>query len=169
MIGALPTWTGEADQLLALDELERDVYAASSRGPNESRLRTLHRALDAWGLDPFPPTLRTVRAFAATLKRGKYRSAASYLWLYKSEAERRGHCWSSVLAKALRDGIRSCERGMGPTTQAQPLPMARLGLLPLDDAPWARNGPARPRNAIITGAWWLLREVELSTLRAGPS
>ena len=29
-----------------------------------------------------------------------------------------------------------------------------------------QGGPPRARNAIITGSWWLLREVELSTLRA---
>ena len=54
MLGALPIWKDESDQQLALDELERDAHATSTRESNESRLRTLHRALDAWGLDPFP-------------------------------------------------------------------------------------------------------------------
>ena len=122
MAGALPAWKDELDQQRALAELERDAHAPSTRESNESRLRTLHRALDAWGLEPFPPSLRTARAFAATLKRGWYRSAASYLWLYKAEAERLSHYWGPILERALKDGIRSCERGMGPTTQAQPHP-----------------------------------------------
>ena len=82
LAGALPAWRDESDQQRALEELERDAHASSTRESNESRLRTLHRALDAWGMDPFPPTLRAVGAFAATLKRGRYRSAASYLWHY---------------------------------------------------------------------------------------
>ena len=31
--------------------------------------------------------------------------------------------------------------------------------------PWHPNGPVGPRNAIITGCWWLLREIELSALK----
>ena len=95
--GSMPTWAGDEDRLQALAELELDYHAASTRGSNESRLRHLHRALDGWGLEPFPPSLQKVRAYAATLKRGKYRSAASYLWVYKGEAERRGFLWDSVL------------------------------------------------------------------------
>ena len=165
-VGALPDWTDENDMARALAELDKDAYAASTHGPNASRIRTLFKALGAWGLTPFPPSLAKVRAYAATLKRGRYRSAASYLWIYKGEAERRGFAWSGVLHRAVKDGIRSCERGMGPPTQARPLPLEHLGRLPLAEDPWARGGPPWPRNAIVAGAWWLLREVELSTARA---
>ena len=30
-----------------------------------------------------------------------------------------------------------------------------------------RGGPVGPRNAVVVGAWWLLREVELANLLAG--
>ena len=56
----------------------------------EAKLRTIRRALAGWGLEPFPPSMWTLRALGATLKRGGYRSAASYMWLYKAESQRRG-------------------------------------------------------------------------------
>ena len=88
--GALPVWANEADRQAALDMLMQDAHAPSSLHSMEAKLRTIGCALLSWGLAPFPPTLQTIRALGATLKRG-YRSAASYLWLYKGEAQRRGH------------------------------------------------------------------------------
>ena len=166
MMGMLPLWADDDDRWLALEALERDAHAASTRESMEAKLRTIHRALVGWGLVPFPPSMWTVRALGATLKRGGYRSAASYLWLYKAEAQRRGHSWPDYLHRALRDAVRSCERGMGPPTRALPLPFARLGSLPPGRAPWVRGGPLCPRNALVIGSWWMMREVELSTVRA---
>ena len=135
MIGALPQWTGPDDRLAALESLERDIYAASTREAVAAKLRTVRRALGAWGLAPFPPTLETIQALGATLKRGGYRSAASYLWLYKVESQRRGFFWSDVFQRGLKDSIRSCERGIGPPTRAQALPFALLGQLPGSSSP----------------------------------
>ena len=166
LIGSLPQWTGEEDQALALEEFYRDVLAASTQEALAAKLRTIHRALAGWGLVPFPPTLLTIRALGATLKRGGYRSAASYLYLLKTEAQRRGHDWPDHLQRALKDAIRSCERGLGPPTRAQPLPLHLLGRLPPGCSPWNAGGPTSPRAAVVVGAWWLMREVELATLRA---
>ena len=117
-MGMLPHWHNDDDRWLVLEALERDAHAASTRESMEAKLRTVHRALAGWGLVPFPPSLWTVRALGATLKRGGYRSAASYLWLYKAEAQRRGHSWPDYLHRALKDSIRSCERGMAPHSRA---------------------------------------------------
>ena len=70
MMGALPRWADPDDQLAALEALERDYYAASTVDSVRAKLRTISRALAGWSLLPFPPTLGTVRALAATLKRG---------------------------------------------------------------------------------------------------
>ena len=81
LLGALPLWRNDDDRWLALEALERDALAASTREAMEAKLRTIRRALAGWGLEPFPPSMWTLRALGATLKRGGYRSAASYLWL----------------------------------------------------------------------------------------
>ena len=117
-MGALPVWQGRDDQDAALEALERDALAASTRESVHAKLRTVGRALAGWGISPFPPSLSSLRALHATLKRGGYHSAASYLWLYKAESQRRGHSWDDTLGRALKDAIRSCERGMGPSTLA---------------------------------------------------
>ena len=50
--------------------------------------------------------------------------------------------------------------------QALPLPFDLLGSLPSERSALAAHGPLSPRNAIVVGAWFLCREVELSCLRA---
>ena len=97
MQGALPIWQGQADQDAALEALERDALAASTRESVMAKLRTIARALAGWRIPPFPPTLSSARALGATLKRGGYRSAASYLWIYKAESQRRGFSWDGTL------------------------------------------------------------------------
>ena len=122
---------------------------------------------DAVGLAPVPSHASHAQGSRGNSQAmGGYRSAASYLWLYKVEAQRRGYTWTDGLQRCLKDGIRSCERGMGPPTVAQPLPLRSLYLLPGGAEPWVRGGPANPRNAILVGAWWLMREMELATVRA---
>ena len=121
MVGALPRWLSDEERLEALEAYERDALAASTREAVQAKLRTVHRALALWNLQPFPPTASALRALGATLKFGGYRSAASYLYLYKVEAQRLGFQWPDFLQRMLKDGVRSCERGLGPSTVAQPL------------------------------------------------
>ena len=64
-----------ARSLAALDE---DVLARSTAPAHESRLRTYQAVCKAWDLEPFPLSNENVRAFAASLKAGGYRSAAVY-------------------------------------------------------------------------------------------
>lgn len=130
-------------------------------------MRTIRTAVEKWGLALFPPSLLSVRALAATLKRGGYRSAESYLLLYKSECERRGVPYTADLLRVHRDCVRSCLRGLGGPVRALALPFERLGELSVgEDGPWNTGGPVGPAAAVIAGAWFLTREVELSTTRA---
>ena len=163
---ALPHWGSQEEQEAALHILEADVYAASSRDTHIARLRTVVEALSRWGITAFPPTPASWRALAASLKQGGYRSAAAYLSAYRTEAERRGHHVDQLALRSIKDYTRSCERGQGAPARARPLPFHRLHLLPPGRQPWCVGGPLAPRNAIVAGAWFLTREVELSTSRA---
>ena len=82
------------------------------------------------------------------------------------DAERNGEEWSPQLRRLYTDVCRSCKRGLSPPKQAKPLPFERLGELPADPRPWVPGGLVGGRNAIVAGAWWMMREMELSTLRA---
>ena len=70
------------------------------------------------------------------------------------------------MQRALRGAIRSCDRGLGPPVRAQALPFSQLWRLPGLRTPWVAGGPIGPRTCIVVGSWWMLREAELSTLRA---
>ena len=124
------------------------------------------RIFSDWGTPPLPPTIGKVALLGATLRAGGYRSAAGYLSLYRSTCTRDGYSFSPDVALAARDAARSCARGLGGPVRATPLPLDRLHLLGGSRAPWIPGGPCSPRNAIVTGSWWLLREVELATVRA---
>ena len=99
------------------------------------------------------------------LKAGGYKSAESYVREYRGACERRGHGFDVVLARAARDTIRSCMRGIGGPVRAAPLPFQQLRHLPGDDGPWSSGGPLFPRNLMVLGAWFMLREVEAATAK----
>ena len=164
--GAVPDLTDPAARATALNEYYMDVYAESSQVSLGFKWRTILRIFGTWGADPFPPTLDKITLLAATLKAGGYRSAPGYLSLYRSSGARAGHAATPDQAVAYRDAARSCLRGLGAPIKATAMPLSRLHELPGGRAPWTPNGPLSPRNAIVVGSWWLLREVELATARA---
>ena len=151
----------------AVRDLEAGFYAASSAASVRSRRRCYAGILSQWGLRPFPADLARVKYIGAGLKSGKYRSYASVLAQFKVDSERNGDTWSAAMLRMQADAARSCRRGLGPSIQALPLPFERLHELPPDPRPWVSGGPVGPRNAIVCGSWWMARELELSTLRAG--
>ena len=157
--------TKEAQQE-ALDNLDKDIKAASTEVSDRSRLATIELWLRRWNMVAFPPTLASFKAVAACLKAGGYRSAEVYLCVYRREAERRGYPIDGLLAKSVEDFKRSCMRGLGGSVRPRPLPLLDLGRLPAGREAWFDDGPVNPRAAVLCGSWWLCREIELSTARA---
>ena len=140
--------------------------AASTNRIHDARLRTIGNALLLWGIPMWPPTPASWKALAATLKVGRYASAAVYFSTYRTAAERLGYVMDEFAIRSVKDYTRSCLRGLGAPARPRALPFESLIELPRSLDPWASNGPVNPRAAIVTGAWWLCREIELSCLRA---
>ena len=166
-IGAMPDLLDDGARAAAMRDFQADILAPSNRHSVESRVRTCTRMLDFWGLPMLPPSAPGISALGASLKAGGYRSAAVYLGVYKSWVSRQGALWDSACQQAMADAIRSCERGLGGPVKARALPFGKLDRLPLSTQPWVAGGPMRPRNSIVMGAWFLTREIELSTAVAG--
>ena len=164
--GRLPDLSAPASRAAALADFHGDVYAGTSRESNAFKLRTILRVFADWGTEPYPPSVDKVALLGATLKAGGYRSAAGYLSLYRTTCAREGHGFGPELAVAARDAARACARGLGAPIRASPLTMGKLHELGGGRSPWIPGGPCSPRNALTTGCWWLLREIELATLRA---
>ena len=164
--GVLPHWDGAEHQSRAMAKFRADMHAASSKPTHESHLNTMTKALQAWGFSLFPPTPAKILALGATFKEGGYRSAGNFFTSYRTEAQRHGYEITGVMHRHFEDSKRSCNRGLGGPIRARPLPLDRLHLLPFGPDPVVAGGPVGPRAAIQVGAWWLTREVELSTSRA---
>ena len=164
--GELPAMASEEDRAEAMVAFRRDVWAPTTLRAAQHKLTTVSSALAKWSYELLPPEVEKVAALGAVLKAGHYSSAASYLTLYRGHAERSGYVIDGPLQRAFRDAKRSCERGLGGPVRARALPLEELGDLPGGPTPWAKGGPIHPRNAMVAGAWFLAREVELSTSRA---
>ena len=162
----MPDLSSQDVQDRAVIQLERGIKADSTHVSDDSRLCSMASWLQQWKLDLFPPTVATVKALAASLKAGGYRSANVYLHVYRRECERRGYEIGSLLRGDLKDYRRSCERGLGGSVRPRALPLECFGSLPADRSAWIADGPVNPKAAIICGAWWMCREVELATARA---
>jgi len=158
--------SSEQSRVAAVASLEKYFYAASSAAAVRARRKCYIDILAQWSREPFPISTASLRCLGAGLKAGKYRSAASIVSQYKVDGERAGQTLSGNMLRMISDVNRSCLRGLGPPTQASPLPFERLGSLPGGVAAWTRCGPIGARNAVVCGSWWMLREAELSNLRA---
>ena len=153
----------DADERAAAMELvTHEVYAASSRLCNQAKMVTILRFLDCWNLPLIPYTSEVVYALGAALKWRGYRSADLYLYLSRQVARREGATIGPAAQQAFLDVIRSCKRGLGPAKHCEGLVLELLPDLPASVVAWVKGGPCNPRNALIIGSWWMLREIEFS-------
>ena len=121
--GALPHGLGEEERTEALRHFNEEMFAPTTRYVMNQKMKTITAALGMWGHAHLPPTIDHIISLGATLKRGNYRSASSYLTLYKGHAERAGHELSGTLQRAIRYAIRSCDRGLGGPRKSSPSPV----------------------------------------------
>ena len=162
--GSLPR-SEDFDLAGAREKFLEDIHAPSSRSVVAAKLKTIEKALSMCEMTSFPPDFRKIQMLGTVLKAGRYKSAETYVTTYKAESERRGHQWGPIEQRAARDAIRSCSRGLGGPQRALALPFKRLGELPGQRSPWSPRGPVSPRNLVVLGAWFMLREAEAAHAR----
>ena len=162
----MPALASEGERAEALRSFTEGIYAPTTAKASLHKLNTVTTALAKFGLALLPPDTEKVAALGAVLKAGGYRSAEAYFTTYRGHLERCGYTLDGPLTRAFRDALRSCQRGRGGAVRARALPLDQLGSLPGGIAPWCPGGPIHARNSIVAGAWFLTREVELSTSRA---
>ena len=116
--GSLPALASEEERAAALAEFHSGVYAPTTRRAMEFKMITISAALRRWDFDLLPITAEKVIALGVTLKAGGYRSAVSYLTLYRGHSERAGFQITGELQRAFCDAARSCDRGLGGPTKS---------------------------------------------------
>ena len=145
----------------ARKRLLADTYTVTSRKSTEARVTWWVSRARFRKMAPFPLTAEKLQLAAAILKRGRYRSASQYLYSIKQEHCNRGHEWPQHWSKLLSDLRRSCARGLGGTRQAAPLSLRASGQL----GAYISELVDRAEAAIHVGCGWLLREIELASLK----
>ena len=149
----------------ALQNLELDLYVASSQAPQQALLRTWAKFHNCWFFntrDVYPISVDSLRAVAAMCKAGGYSSFKNYLYAAKGHHIRLGHHWSQELDRAGKDAMRSVLRGLGPAKRSDPLNLHHA----LEVAKsWGHNAVRtdRPIDAaamILCGVYFMTREIE---------
>ena len=80
----------EEERRQVLLTLRADIYAPTTVRAMQAKSKTIRKILSFWGFQELPLTVEKILALSAGLKKGNYRSATSYLELYKGVAERAG-------------------------------------------------------------------------------
>ena len=153
----------------ALEELERDVIAHSTKPAQDSRIRTFFLALcTAWEVAAFPLTPECVRAVGASLKAGAYRSPQLYFQAAINHQVRRyGMPVEPYLRAIIKDVNRSIKRGLGPAKLKTGFNVyAIAALVDQDDMDsFSFQKISHMADLIILGSWFMMRELEISSAR----
>lgn len=166
---ALQATASEQSKQDALNELDRDILAASSKGGAASRWKTWSTFAREWGLPNLPLTLEVTRKVFASLKKGRYRHPQKYfaharfrhVMTYQAEP-------SPDVLMAAKSFMRSVTRGMGPSALKDSFDVVVLA----DVAPEMVIQEAGddvalcPLSMLVMGCWFMTRGIEAAAARA---
>ena len=156
------------NQVESLADLDGAILARSSEGPFRSRVRTWVDLTAAWALPAWPISLDSVRKVAASLRRGRYRSAQNYFDAAVTYQEHfRGESVDPLLRRALRRYAKAVVLGLAGSKLKAIFPAMRLEPL-LDTSPASAAEPWNPflvahaADALLLAVWFMLREIEFA-------
>jgi hypothetical protein len=115
------TMARSADRDSRLSDLERDKFSNSSRAPQEARWDTWCKIARSWDSEPLPVTTTLVNQIGASMKSAGYRSAKMYFDTAKTQHLKQiGTPVSDLVARTIKDVVRSIARGLGGSTSKPP-------------------------------------------------
>ena len=159
------------NQVESLADLDGAILARSSEGPFRSRVRTWVDLTAAWALPAWPISLDSVRKVAASLRRGRYRSAQNYFDAPLTYQQHfRGESVDPLLRRALRRYAKAVVRGLAGSKLKAIFPAMRLEPM-LDTSPASAAEPWNPflvahaADALLLAVWSMLREREFAAAR----
>ena len=150
---------------LALQNLEAKRYAPSAQQGRQARSQLWHDVVLRASLgDPLAPSADMVFAVVAILRAAGYRAAVQVAEQAVLTARLRNFPVPPSVAIALKDARRASQRGLGPAKQSSPIPVERLRDLENRKQAEHPQGPLWPVRSIVLACWWLLREIEMSSV-----
>jgi len=142
---------------------ERQHFAATTRKPKVSRLRTFDKiARKVCGDNIFPLKPATLASVGGALKSAGYRTTGRYLSEAKLSHIESGHPWDDKVDRALRLSCRAAERGIGPPRKAAEIRLRFVACMTDQCEAVVKQGPLHPKRAWLVSLFWLLREIELA-------
>ncbi|CAE7460584.1 unnamed protein product [Symbiodinium microadriaticum] len=151
----------------ALAQLDQEVLAKTTVGPYESRLVVWRRICAKWDVPAFPLDDRNVRAVAASLKRGRYRSSEQYFSAAASHQTRRLHMTVPAhIRSIIRDCVRSIRRGLGPSALKDSFDLRCLAPSVMEGSEFqAVSWSVLPAavDALLVAAYFCMREIEMAS------
>eukprot|EP00435_Cladocopium_sp_Y103_P050888 s1251_g15.t1 len=152
----------------ALQELVNDMYASSSRAPRDALLKTWTKFHYKWfdqSTEVLPITEEKLLKISSLFKKGGYKSVKNYLSRIKEHHVTSGFDWNERLDIVSRKCSRSVLRGLGGAHRSEAFDLQAVseGLTFSEDA-LVPKGPVNPLALIVTSTFFMLREVEASSL-----
>ena len=116
------------------------------------------------GHEYLPITSSSLLDLMATLAAAHYRSAPSYISVWKKDHILGDHVWTDKLQAESRDWDTAATRGIGAPRRAEAYKAEELPRVPAVPEAEPRRGPLWPGHAVSAGTCWLLRGLELADL-----
>ena len=113
-------------------------------------------------MDPLPLTMLKVEAVASMFRKGKYRSFNNYMNMAADQHLMEGFPMPKSLQRMMTKVRRAVERGQGPADQSLPLHLQAVAELGMGEQPVVQGGMVCPQQAMIMGAFFMTREIELT-------
>ena len=161
--GVLPSANlTDANRIDLLQALEGDTVAQSTAASRASAVRTwslLHLRWFGPTTPVLPITCDSMRAVAAQMKCGGYRTFPNYVTAMKA-VHKKGFTWDGGLDDCRHDCEASTQRGIGPSRQSLELPVSELSSLELPCEPLVPDGPVCPLYWATLSAFHVLRGAE---------
>ena len=157
----------DASKAEAFAELELNMYSKSNVVPRASYLRRWVESHHDWfcgTCDPLPLTPMKMMAVAAMFRKGHYRRFPNYMQRIVDEHREQGFAFSEGLQHMRRKCERAVSRGIGPGEQSEDYDLVTVSNLDMDSEPVVENGPVCPKELLIVGGFWVLREIEASAI-----
>ena len=151
---------------LAIQSLESKRYAASAKNCRTARASLWEDVVTAANLgdDPRRPNAQMVFSAVAILRAAGYRAASEVAEQAVLTAKMHDFDVPPSVSLALRDARRASQRGLGLPKKANPIPLERLHEFDLGQKAEHPEGPLWPVRSVTIATWWLLREVEMSSV-----
>lgn len=149
----------------AMESVENDYFANSSRVARSAKRHAVHSILGAAYKSVMPLSPEKLRALAGALRTSGYKSAHTYLAEAKLAHIEKGWDWTNLLDRHFRLCTKAVKRGVGPAKKAPEVAEDLWKAHPLLPDDGQSQGKVKWAPLLFAcGVHWMMREIEIAAL-----